>query len=170
MLFFDYFSVKINRQYGVTIIELLVVIFVIGILIAYVTPTALNRAAKNARITTTRQKMVQLRNAIVGNSELVSGGEYIDVGFKGDVGRLPFNLLELVIKPTDTDTWNPFIKHGWNGPYIRDDSKHSFIFDAWGDTIKFLSDSLGDTIGLRSKGPDGLTDPLPTNDDIKILF
>jgi len=172
-LFFEYFSFKKNRQYGVTIIELLVVISIIGILIAYVAPTVLNRAANNARITTTRQKMDQLRKAIVGNSELIGGGEYIDVGFKGDVGRLPGNLLELVIKPTDADTWNPFNKHGWNGPYIRDDGKHSFIFDAWGDSIKFLKNNLDDTIGLQSKGLDGEwygTNPVLTNDDIQILF
>jgi hypothetical protein len=116
--------------------------------------------------------MDQLKKAITGNPELISGGEYVDVGFKGDVRRLPRDLMELVTKPTDADTWNPFTKRGWNGPYIRDDSKHSFIFDAWGDSIKFFV--RGDTVlGLQSKGPDGEwygSNPSLTNDDIQVLF
>ena len=162
-----------SSNQGVTIIELLVVIFIIGLFILYFTRTTLNRVADNARITTTRQKMVELRKAIIGNPEMISGGEYIDVGFKGDVGRFPRHLLELVQKPTDADTWNPFTEHGWNGPYIRNDGNQTFMFDAWGDSIKFLIDISDDTIGLISKGLDGElygTNSLLKNDDIQILF
>jgi type II secretory pathway pseudopilin PulG len=106
-------------EFGVTIVELLVVIFIISIFIAFFVPTVLNRAANHARITTTRQKLDQLRKAIVGTPELISNGEYVDTGFKGDMGRLPTSLLELV-DTTITPKWNQFAKHGWNGPYIRD--------------------------------------------------
>jgi len=158
---------------GVTIIELLVVIFIIGVFVAFFVPNTLNRASNNAKATTTKQKLNQLKQAIVGNPELISGGEYVDLGFKGNVGRLPKNLMELVIKPVDADSWNPFTKHGWNGPYIRDDGRQSFMFDAWGDSIRLLINAEGDTIGLTSKGIDGEfygTNPLLKNDDIHVLF
>ena len=162
-----------RKQNGVTIVELLVVISIIGIFIAFFIPAVYNRAANNARITATKQKMVQVRKAIIGDPELVSNGEYIDAGFKGDVGRLPTTLMELVNKPTSADTWNPFTKHGWNGPYVRDDDSHSFLFDAWGDPIEFLMNTNGDTVGLKSTGPDGEwynNNPALHNDDIQLLF
>lgn len=158
---------------GVTVVELLVVIFIIGVLVAYLVPTSVNRALRNARIAETKQKLEQLRKAIVGNPDLITSGEYVDNGFKGDVGRYPRNFLELVTKPADCDSWNPFTKHGWNGPYVRDDGKQSFMFDAWGDSIKYLLNDLGDTIGLQSRGPDGEwfgTNPYLKNDDIQIIF
>lgn len=160
-----------SYQFGVTIVELLVVIFVIGLFVAFFVPTAFNRAANHARITVTRQKMDQLRKAIIGNPELISNGEYVDAGFKGDMGRLPTSLLDLV-DTSITPKWNQFTKHGWNGPYIRDDGKHGFMYDAWGDSIQFLINN-GDTIGLRSKGPDGEwyeSNPILVNDDIQVLF
>lgn len=169
----NYNSKKEKSIRGVTIIELLVVIFIIGVFVAFFVPNTLKRTSDNARVTATRQKLNQLKQAIVGNPELVSGGEFSDLGFKGDVGRLPRNLMELAVKPSDVDSWNPFTKHGWNGPYIRDDGKQSFIFDAWGDSIKFLVNLNGDTIGLTSRGIDGEfygTNPLLKDDDIKILF
>jgi type II secretory pathway pseudopilin PulG len=161
-----------KKQSGVTIVELLVVIFIIGMFIAFFAPTIYSRTSNSARITVTKQKMVQLRKAIVGDPELISGGEYVDAGFTGDVGRLPTNLMELVNKPTDADSWNPFTKHGWKGPYIRDDESHSFLLDAWGDSIKFLLNSDSDTIGLKSTGPDGVwyNNPALANDDIQLLF
>jgi prepilin-type N-terminal cleavage/methylation domain-containing protein len=175
-----------NRTCGVTIIELLVVIFIIGLLIAFTAPLIVNRVNTNARIQTTRQQLEQLRKAVVGNPDVISGGEYADVGFRGDVGRLPRHLIELATRRPDTSRysyvgreslpiWNPFTKHGWKGPYIRDDGQQGFMHDAWGDTIRFLIGRVNDTIGLRSTGPDGRwsTDPSPTplaNDDIQILF
>jgi hypothetical protein len=163
-----------KKQTGVTIVELLVVILVIGIFIAFFAPTIYSRTSNSARITVTKQKMVQLRKAIVGDPELISGGEYVDAGFKGDNGRLPTNLMELVIKPPYplADSWNSFTKHGWNGPYIRDDESHSFLLDAWGDPIEFLLNTNNDTIGLKSSGPDGewYNNPALSNDDIQVLF
>jgi prepilin-type N-terminal cleavage/methylation domain-containing protein len=162
-----------RKQTGVTLIELLVVIFVIGVFVAFFAPSIYSRTSNRARITVTKQKMVQLRKAIVGDPELLSEGEYVDAGFKGDNGRLPVNLMELVNKPTDADSWSPFTKHGWKGPYIRDDESHSFLFDAWGDSIRFLLNNINDTIGLKSTGPDGEwynNNPALSNDDIQLLF
>ena len=169
---------------GVTIVELLVVIFVIGLFIAFFAPAVLNRASDYARTNATKQELNEITTAIIGDPKLISGGEYVATGFRADMGRLPRHLVELVTRhpelpPYDQynypgkDTlpvWNPFIKLGWNGPYIRDDGKQGFLFDAWGDPYEYLIEA-GDTIGLKSRGTDGewyatgLKD-----DDIKILF
>jgi type II secretory pathway pseudopilin PulG len=173
-----------RKDLGVTIIELLVVIFVIAIFIAFFVPNAYSRISINARITATKTEMEQLRSAIMGNPDLVNGGEYVAAGFKNDVGRLPRHLIELVTRRPDTTTyiypgreslslWNPYIKSGWNGPYVRDDGKQSFMKDAWGEPYQFVV-SGHDTVGLKSPGADGewYNNAVPgmVNDDIQILF
>jgi len=168
---------------GVTIVELLVVIFVIGMFIAFFVPSVYNRVSINARITASKTEMGQLRTAIMGNPDLISGGEYVAAGFKNDVGRLTKHLIELATRRPDTTLyvypgreslpiWNPFIKAGWNGPYVRDDGTQGFLKDAWGEQYQFVV-SGHDTIGLKSPGPDGEwynSIPGLTNDDIQILF
>jgi prepilin-type N-terminal cleavage/methylation domain-containing protein len=149
-----------KKQNGVTIVELLVVIFVIGMFIAFFTPAVLNRAANHARTNATKQELNEIRTAIIGDPNLISGGEYVAAGFKNNIGRLPRHLIELVRRVPDTlgldsmSIWNPFTKLGWNGPYVRDDGNHNFLYDAWGDPYEFYIVS-GETLGIRSRGTDG---------------
>ncbi|MBS4015445.1 MAG: prepilin-type N-terminal cleavage/methylation domain-containing protein [Candidatus Latescibacteria bacterium] len=166
-----------KKEHGVTIVELLVVIFIIGMFIAFFTPTVLNRASTNARISATRQQLNEIRAAIVGDPNLVSGGEYVATGFKNDIGRPPRHLIELVRRVPDTlgldsmSIWNPFTKLGWNGPYLRDDGKYGFLYDAWGDLYEFLFDSDSNAIGIKSRGPDGeWFGPGLRDDDIIVQF
>lgn len=173
-----------KNEQGVTIVELLVVIFVIGLFIAFFIPTVLNRASNFARVNSAKQEMDEIRIAIMGDPRLISGGEFSASGFKVDVGRLPRHLVELATRhpelaPYDQyvypgkeslPLWNPFTKRGWNGPYIRDDGKQSFLFDAWGDQYEFMIQN-GDTVGLRSRGTDGEWYATGLrNDDIEIKF
>ncbi|MEO0087108.1 MAG: type II secretion system protein GspG, partial [candidate division WOR-3 bacterium] len=119
--------------------------------------------------------------AIVGEV----GANYVDYGFKGDVGRFPRHLIELATNRPDTlrefiypgkesiPAWNPFTKKGWNGPYVRDDPEHSFLYDPWGTPIMYYLGPNGETLGLKSAGPDGeWYDPQrhQVNDDIIVLF
>lgn len=173
-----------KRTVGWTLVELLVTISIIGIIIAFFVPPIVSRITNNAKITTTKQEMGQLRSAIMGNPDIVSGGSYADVGFKGDVGRLPRHLIELLTNRPDTTKyvypgreviplWDPFSKQGWHGPYVRDDGEGGFMLDAWGNPYRFRKDGAGNTIGLESAGADGrfFGEPGTTqNDDIVILF
>jgi prepilin-type N-terminal cleavage/methylation domain-containing protein len=169
------------KSRGVTLIELLVVIFIIGLLLSFLVPPIVSRVTQNARITLTKNRLYQLRKAIVGEI----GPNYIDYGFKGDVGRFPRHLIELVTNRPDTikeftypgkesiPAWNPFTKKGWNGPYVRDDPDHSFLYDAWETPIMYHLGPNGETLGIKSAGPDGeWYDPQrhQTNDDIIVLF
>lgn len=177
------FRVKIESK-AFTLLELIVSISIIGIILGFFVPPIVSRITMNARIGATRKEMVQLRDAIAGNPEIIAGGEYADIGFYGDVGRHPRHLVELVTSRPDTTSfvypgreaiplWSPFSKRGWHGPYVRDDGNQGYLNDAWESPYRFVKDDLGTPIGIRSAGPDGrwFGDPGVTeNDDIVVSF
>ncbi len=177
------FGVKIKSN-AWTLLELLVTLSIIGIILGFFVPPIVSRITMNAKIGATRSEMNQLRVAIVGNPDIVAGGEYTDLGFYGDVGRYPRHLVELVTSRPDTTRfvypereailpWNPFTKRGWHGPYVRDDGEQGYQADAWDNPYRFRKDALGTPIGLESAGPDGRwfgEAGVTENDDIVFLF
>jgi prepilin-type N-terminal cleavage/methylation domain-containing protein len=171
---------------GFTLIELLVVIAVLGIILAFFVPTIVGRVTANARRVATTQEMGVLREAIAGNPAVLSAGEMVATGFKNDVGRYPRDFIELATRNPFTgiytnvqyvgketlSAWDPYIKRGWNGPYVREDGEMGYKFDAWGVPYRFMVES-NETIGLVSAGQDGLFLGQPgarDSDDIKVRF
>lgn len=171
---------------GWSLVELLVVISIIGILIAFFVPPIVSRITNHARTVAVRQELQVLREAIVGNPDVTLGGELVATGFRNDVGRLPRHLVELATRdPFDgvyaqiqyvgkevLPAWDPYNKRGWNGPYVREDGNLSYTRDVWGVPYRYLM-VAADTLGLESAGPDGLFFGQPgavTDDDIRIRF
>jgi prepilin-type N-terminal cleavage/methylation domain-containing protein len=172
---------------GFTLIELLVVISVLGTILAFFVPTIVGRITTNARRTATLQEMRMLRDATAGNPDITMGGEMVVTGFKNDVGRWPRSLIELATKnPFDPPwssepypgretlpNWDPYLKKGWNGPYVREDGNMGYLFDSWNTHYRFFV-AVSDTIGLWSAGPDQLffhVDPgAKDSDDIVVIF
>jgi prepilin-type N-terminal cleavage/methylation domain-containing protein len=171
---------------GFTLIELLVVISVLGILLAFFVPTIVGRITTNARRVATMQEMRVLHDAIVGDPSQTMNGEMVVTGFKNDIGRFPRDLVELVTaNPFDgmyaalpyvgketLPAWDPYIKKGWNGPYVREDGDMGYRYDSWGNAYRFLVDG-NETLGLQSAGPDGLFQGQPgarDSDDVKVRF
>ena len=173
---------------GFTLIELLVVISIVGILLAFFVPTIAGRVTTNARRVATMQEMRMLRDAIAGNPDVTVGGEMVATGFKNDMGRWPRDLIELVTSRPDTgmyaaanysgkyaplEPWDPYIKKGWNGPYIREDGNMSYLNDKWGTQYRFYAPG-GETLGLWSAGPNQLFLDQPggglDSDDIIVRF
>jgi prepilin-type N-terminal cleavage/methylation domain-containing protein len=121
-------------QRGWTLVELLVVISVLGIILAFFIPPIVSRVTNNARVVATRQELNVLREAIAGNSDVIAGGQLVAAGFRNDVGRLPRNLIELATRnpfegiyapvmyvgKETLPAWDPYLKKGWNGPYVRE--------------------------------------------------
>lgn len=101
-----------ERQRGFTLLELLVVIAILGLLIGLVAPAAL-RQLGNARTSVAKQSIERIDSLL-------------DM-YKLDVGSYPSTdqgLRALVVRPTDTATWNgPYVTGNvpldpWNHPYV----------------------------------------------------
>lgn len=117
-------------QSGFTLIELVMIIVVLGILAAVAVPK-FSDMANSSKINATRQELLSLKQAIVGNPSAVAGGAYVDRGFEGDLGFVPGQLKDLISKPDSVAVYNPLTRLGWNGPYV-DSAGGAYDTDAWG--------------------------------------
>ncbi|MBN2464305.1 prepilin-type N-terminal cleavage/methylation domain-containing protein [candidate division WOR-3 bacterium] len=178
-----------RKARGFTLVELLVVISVLGIILAFFVPTIVGRVTTNARRVATMQEMRMLRDAIVGDPDVRVGGEMVMVGFHNDMRRYPRDLIELASRTLDTgeygritypgkvpllEAWDPYLKKGWNGAYVREDGNLGYRSDAWGTPYRYFPASGTETLGLWSAGPNGLffgVDPgVHDSDDIVVMF
>jgi len=136
-------------QSGFTLIEIVMVVVVLGILAAVVVPR-IGGLSESSRINATKSEMLMLKRAIIGNSSIIAGGRYIDVGFEGDIGRPPISLTELAVKPDSLASYDKFTRIGWNGPYV-DTAGGDYLTDAWGSAYAY--NPSGRTI-VSLGGPD----------------
>jgi len=100
----------LGNQKGMTLIELVMVIIIIGIL-AGVGMKSMDSALVTAKIESTKRELDALAGAVAGNPDIISNGCRVDFGYMGDVGSLPANLDALVTSPGGYATWK--------GPYIK---------------------------------------------------
>jgi len=122
-----------RRQAGVTLIEMLVVVAIIGLFIAIVAPNMFKSADK-ARITATRDQIRSFMTAL---------GSY-----KLDTGVFPTTeqgLAALRVKPSED-------VNGWSGPYMPQEIPK----DPWGhDYVYKYPGEHGDEPDIVSLGADG---------------
>lgn len=172
---------------GWSLVELLVVISVLGIILAFFVPPIVGRITTHAKRVSTQQELGVLRDGIAGNPDANLGGTgIISTGFKNDIGRLPRSLIELAARnpfegiyanifyvgKETLPNWDPYLKMGWNGPYVREDGNLGYLDDAWGVPYRYTVVG-GDTVGLESAGPDALFWGQPgaqVDDDIRVRF
>jgi prepilin-type N-terminal cleavage/methylation domain-containing protein len=131
-----------HNDRGFTIIELVMVIVVLGIVAAIAIPR-MGGLSESSRINATKSEILMLKKAIVGNSSVAVGGQYIDVGFEGNIGHPPASLVELGIKSDSLPTYDKFTRLGWNGPYV-DTAGDDYLTDAWG--VAYIYDGVTRTI------------------------
>lgn len=128
-----------NRRFsgsaGFTLIEIVIVIIILGIIAAVAIPR-FGDVSENAKTTTTKEEMMRLKVAIIGDASLKAGGKYVNKGYLGDVGSVPTALVDLAVKPGAVAVYNNFTGLGWNGPYM-DSAGGEYLNDAWGTAYTY---------------------------------
>ena len=119
------------RQRGMTLVELLVVLVILGLLAGLVGPQVLNQLGG-----------AKSKTAAVQIKDLEQGAEL----FKLDVGRYPSQqegLQALVEKPADAP--------GWNGPYLKE---QRIPLDPWGHPYHYQFPDAKGALRIYSYGAD----------------
>ena len=128
-----------KRSHGMSLIELMIVIVLIGSILALITNRVLNsRDRANVRITET---------------QLITLAGKIDQ-FRMDTGKLPESLDQLVTSPGIPS---------WLGPYAKPEE----LKDPWGGTIDFRRPGTSGPFELVSLGADGAAGGDSVNADIR---
>jgi len=142
---------KIMKNHkGFTLVELVIIIVVLGILSTFAA-FKYTSFVEESRVTATQAEMNEIRRAIIGNSQLIAGGKYIDIGYEGNVGSLPDQLQDLITKPGTVANYNAISGLGWNGPYLKQNND-DYLTDAWGKSYVF--DPSARTIKSVGSGAD----------------
>ncbi len=143
---------KLLDRRGFSLVELVIVIVVLGILASFAIPR-FGSMSESSKIAATKEEMTSLKQAIIGNPSVMSGGQYIDRGFEGDLGFAPSRLQDLTHKPDTVLAYNKLTRLGWNGPYI-DSSGGLYLQDAWG--VNYVYDRPGRRIISIGGAPDSI--------------
>jgi general secretion pathway protein G len=133
---------KKHREEGFTLIELMIVLFILGLLAALVAPRLMGRVGK------AKQKTAQAQMQLLGTA--------LDL-FHLDVGRYPTTeegLNVLKEKPNNVP--------GWGGPYLDKNIPN----DPWGRPYAYKSPGEHGLYDLSSLGADGAPGGDGENQDI----
>jgi prepilin-type N-terminal cleavage/methylation domain-containing protein len=142
-----------HRSSGFTLIEMVIIVAVLAVLAAAITPMVLQQLI-DAKISTSKSSAKALYEAMAGQADVK--GSY---GFLGDMGRVPTTADELLKPPTGAplyDATRTFrgVGTGWKGPYLAvGATREGFLKDSWGRDYRITPHAQ-----VRSAGPDGVYD------------
>lgn len=160
-----------NSSAGFTLLELLLVVFIVSAL-AFVTTSAVQHRDEQERFDATVARLAAIRRGILGSDEIFPAGARPVAGFVADMGRLPDTLSEL-LEPGLLPLWSYRsdwgVWSGWRGPYVAGDleieNETGFrVFrDGWGnrepaDSLgwgRFETDPVSGGLLVQSFGSDG---------------
>ena len=148
------------NQKAFTLVEILMVLLLVAI-IATVSIQEFTSSLDEAQFNDTVSELQQIKTALIGDDQLVTGGERTNFGFLGDIGRIPSaaeTLSALITKPAALPNWSvntaSRLGAGWNGPYLSGgDSGADYTTDAWGNSYVYSPSASPPTI--VSRGSDG---------------
>ena len=135
---------RLRREDGYTLVEMLVVIGIIALIAAVLTPQLIGQMSR-ARAKTAQLQLDNVAAAV----EL----------FRSDVGRLPTSqegLSALLNDPGNAD--------GWTGPYLKDTRG---LKDPWNNPIVYQPNPDGQHFEVISYGADGKTGGVDADRDLQ---
>ncbi|HUO23357.1 MAG TPA: type II secretion system major pseudopilin GspG [Caulobacteraceae bacterium] len=135
---------QLTREDGYTLTEMLVVIGIICLIAAVLTPNLLNQLGRS------KAKAAQLQLDTTASS--------IEL-FKSDVGRYPTQAEGLKALVQDPDSLA-----GWTGPYLKGAQS---LNDPWNDPIVYTLAADGRSFTVQSLGADGKPGGTGLNADIR---
>lgn len=159
------YKYPITEHRGFTLVEVIVVMAIISILTGIMIPF-IYRVWESTEIDTTRERMTDLKKAIVGDPKLIQNGVRTHYGYVGDVGQLPSSLENLV---TNVDGVS-----NWNGPYLPagfDSLKYKK--DAWDTELQYAPITVAGrrvSASLKSYGPNRADDGGSGDDIMESIF
>lgn len=127
-------------QRGMSLIEIIIVIVLVGAVLTFVGSRVLGGADR--------------AKANLAKSQVATLAQKVE-SFQMDTGRLPTALDELVTQPGDAA--------GWLGPYAKD----SELKDPWGHAIEYRAPGEGRDFDLVILGKDGKPGGSSYDTDIK---
>lgn len=175
--------------YGFTLLEMLLVVFLMGML-AVAATAMVDGFDDQQRFELTRSRLAQIRMAVIGDASRTLNGERELSGFVADMGRLPNDLQELVELTgtpwgddvlsyqglSDVSPVNIELYGGWRGPYLdalpaAGISAVRAFRDGWGNPDNAAPDpnfgwnvtSASSVLQVQSFGADG---PAGTGTDV----
>lgn len=141
-----------RAQRGMSLLEVTVLLAVLVMISAAVAPTIL-RGIHDARQDAAHAELEALYQAMIGSDE---AGTF---GFIGDMGRMPDDITELVVRGTQPlfeSSPATGVGFGWNGPYLSSGiDAEDYHLDPWGNEYDIGLVGSGQ---IRSGGANGLLD------------
>ncbi len=170
---------QVEREKGLSLIEVIVILAVLVILVALLVPSTV-QILTGARRNVTLDEMENLKKAMIGDPDLKTSGVRSNFAYLGDMGNLPSTLDDLVTQATQPAyafNSSKGVGAGWRGPYITlgpgsDAASHRV--DAFGNdytySITNFTNAQGQTVDAKvvTLGADGLTGGTGDNEDVTL--
>jgi type II secretory pathway pseudopilin PulG len=170
---------RVQRDKGLSLIEVIVILAVMVILIALLVPSTV-QILSGARRNVTLDEMENLKKAMIGDPDLKTSGVRSSFAYLGDMGNLPSTLDDLVTQgaqPAYAFNSSKGVGAGWRGPYITlgpgsDAASHRV--DAFGNDYTYSNtdyvNGLGQTVDAKivSLGADGVTGGTGNDEDVTL--
>jgi prepilin-type N-terminal cleavage/methylation domain-containing protein len=146
------------KREGFTLIEVIVVMAIVAIMAGIMVPFVY-RMWEGNEIELTRERMLDLKRAMVGDPRMIQNGIRTNFGYAGDNGQLPLSIDDLInYMPAGFDP----------GKFKKDAWRNNFVYTTFTRYEDGMADPLGRRVRatLQSAGPNGT---LGDTDDINAL-